>query len=192
MIHLASEKTRSNLSQFDSNQVQPNAIDLKVDKIFQINEHVNFAINETTKTHRGSLEMIPDESGDWHLGVGTYEIIMEGEITIGPDEAGWVITRSTLNRNGLFITSGLYDSGYQGVMAGALHVNVGPAVIRKGTRVGQFLLFKAEALNQYDGDYGTGKADEKMYKTETYLHHQEQVMATSPEEQKIYNVRRTD
>ena len=88
--------------------------------------------------------MHPDENDDWHLDVGTYEIIMEGEITIGPDEAGWVITRSTLNRNGLFITSGLYDSGYQGVMAGALHVNVGPAVIRKGTRVGQFLLFKAE------------------------------------------------
>ena len=95
--------------------------------------------------------------------IGTYEIIMEGEITIGDDEAGWVITRSTLNRNGLFITSGLYDSGYKGVMAGALHVNVANAVIKKGTRVGQFLLFKAEAVNQYDGDYGTGKADDQMY-----------------------------
>ena len=118
MIHLASASATSNLSQFDSKQVQPNAIDLKVDKIFEINQQSNFLINEDEKMHRGSLEMHPDENDDWHLDVGTYEIIMEGEITIGPDEAGWVITRSTLNRNGLFITSGLYDSGYQGVMAG--------------------------------------------------------------------------
>ena len=180
MIHLASASATSNLSQFDSNQVQPNAIDLKVDKIFEIDLQSNFLINEDEKIHRGSLEMHPDENDDWHLDVGTYEIIMEGEITIGPDEAGWVITRSTLNRNGLFITSGLYDSGYQGVMAGALHVNVGPAVIRRGTRVGQFLLFKAEALNQYDGDYGTGKADDKMYKTQTFLHHQEYEVEGNP------------
>ena len=105
---------------------------------------------------------------------------MEGEITIGPDEAGWVITRSTLNRNGLFITSGLYDSGYQGVMAGALHVNVGDALIAKGTRVAQFLLFKSEALSSYDGDYGTGKADQKMYKTQTFLHHQEYEVEGNP------------
>ncbi len=181
MIHLASASSTSSLSQFDLTQVQPNAIDLKVDKIFEINALSNFAINEDEKVHRGSQEMDPDEKGDWYLEEGTYEIIMEGEISVGPDEAGWVITRSTLNRNGLFITSGLYDSGYKGVMAGALHVNVGSAIIRKGTRVGQFLLFKAEALNQYDGDYGTGKADDEMY-----------MVAQSPEEQRIYDLRRTD
>ena len=50
-------------------------------------------------------------------------------------------------------------------MAGALHVNVGPAKIYKGTRVGQFLLFKAESLTQYDGDYGTGRYDIKYSTT---------------------------
>ena len=108
--------------------------------------------------------MATEEDGYWRLEVGTYEIIMEGEITIGPDEAGFVITRSTLNRNGLFITSGLYDSGYSGVMAGALHVGVGVARIQRGTRVGQFLLFKAEALNQYDGNYGSGSQHDQLYK----------------------------
>lgn len=191
MIHLASEKTRSSLSQFDANQVQPNAIDLKVDRIFAINDGT-FRIDENEKKHRGSKELKATHGGYWLLKPGTYEILMEGEITIGPDEAGWVITRSTLNRNGLFITSGLYDSGYQGVMAGALHVNVGEALIARGTRVAQFLLFKSESLSSYDGDYGTGKADQTMYQTETYLHHQEYKMATSPEEQKIYDVRRTD
>ncbi len=163
MRHLASQTTKSQLSVFNKKQIQPNAIDLKVETILRIKKDTHFILDENRKTHRGT-ELVPvDSEGYYVLDPGSYEILMEGEITIGPDEAGWVITRSTLNRNGVFITSGLYDSGYKGVMAGALHVTCGPAMIKKGTRVGQFLLFKAEALNQYDGDYGTGKADDLLY-----------------------------
>ena len=162
MIHLASETSTSSLSEFINTQVQPNAIDLKVDKVFRL-EPKEFKISEEEKKHRGSVEILPDEQGYYNLIQGTYEIIMEGIISIGSDEAGFVITRSTLNRNGLFITSGLYDSGYEGVMAGALHVGGGPAKIKKGTRGGQFLLFKAESLSSYDGDYGTGKDHDKKY-----------------------------
>lgn len=162
MIHIASHNSTSVLSKYTAEQIQPNAIDLKVGKIFTINPN-DFAISEDEKQHRGSTQLAPrlddEQKSYWYLTPGTYEIIMEGEVEIGYDEAGWVVTRSTLNRNGLFITSGLYDSGYKGVMAGALHVNVGPAKIYKGTRVGQFLLFKAESLNQYNGDYGTDKFD---------------------------------
>tara|TARA_R110002153_G_scaffold29711_16_gene91261 strand:+ start:4994 stop:5500 length:507 start_codon:yes stop_codon:yes gene_type:complete len=165
MIHLGSDNSNSSLSTWEaSTQIQPNAMDLKVDKIFKINDDRTFLIDEDMKEHRGAIEIEPDLNNYWHLHPGCYEIIMEGEIQIADDEAGWVITRSTLNRNGLFITSGLYDSGYKGVMAGALHVGVNDAIIKRGTRVGQFLLFKAESLNTYDGDYGTGKADETMYK----------------------------
>ena len=168
MKHLASNKSTSSLSEFESSQVQPNAIDLKVKNIYKIHNN-EFIISESTKVHR-KTEELPLEtsedfpSGRWYLKTGTYEIIFEGEVTIGPDEAGWVITRSTLNRNGLFLTSGLYDSGYKGVMAGALHVNCGGAYIVPGTRLGQFILFKAESLNQYDGSYGTGKEHDKKYK----------------------------
>ena len=162
MRHLASSDSESEVSVYEPDQVQPNAIDLKVDKIFTI-ESTKFTISEEQKVHRGSTELVPDNNGFWHLETGVYEIIMEGEITIGPNEAGFVITRSTLNRNGLFITSGLYDSGYSGVMAGALHVHCGVAGIQKGTRVGQFLLFDAESVNQYTGSYGSGSAHDVKY-----------------------------
>ena len=168
MIHIAGPMSSSTLSDFDIDQVQPNAIDLKVDQIRSIDNNT-FQISEEGKNHRGSTLITPDKEGYWNLQNGTYEIIMEGTITIGSDEAGWVITRSTLNRNGLFITSGLYDSGYSGVMAGALHVSCGKARIRRGTRVGQFLLFKAEALNQYDGDYGTGGSHDVIYQTNNQM-----------------------
>ena len=91
------------------------------------------------------------------------EIVMENIVSVGEGYAGFVITRSTLNRNGLFITSGLYDSGYHGVMAGCLHVRVGPAKIKKGTRVGQFILFEAETLSMYDGSYGIGNQHDNKY-----------------------------
>mgnify|MGYP005689038565 FL=1 len=162
MLHLASTHSRSTLSQFDPDQVQPNAIDLRVDKIFQSFSQV-FIISEDEKQHRKSAPVELDDHGWYRLEPGSYEIIMEGTVSIGDDEAGWVITRSSLNRNGCFITSGLYDSGYEGVMAGVLHVNNGPMMLKPGTRVGQFLLFKAEALNQYDGDYGLGKQHDQRY-----------------------------
>ena len=161
MIHLASPSSKSLLSEFDDDQVQPNAIDLRVDKIFQSYSQV-FVISEEEKSHRETKEIKPTDDW-WRLEVGSYEIIMQGIVTLADDEAGWVITRSSLNRNGCFITSGLYDSGYSGVMAGVLHVNNGPVRIKRGTRVGQFLLFKAEALNQYDGDYGIGKQHDQKY-----------------------------
>ena len=161
MVHIASQSTSSSLSEFTDEQVQPNAIDLRVAKVFEMDKHA-FVIDEDKKVHRGAHEIQPDGDGYWHLENGCYEIIMEGVVSIGEDEAGWVITRSTLNRNGLFITSGLYDSGYEGVMAGALHVEGGKALLKPGTRVGQFLLFKSESLSSYDGDYGkSGTHDEK-------------------------------
>lgn len=163
MLHIMSSETGSTLTEVQEEDIQPNAVDLRVAKIFKI-ENKDFVIDNETKTHRGSIEIKPEYKMEWwHLQPGTYEIVMENIIHVGEDEAGWVITRSTLNRNGVFITSGLYDSGYHGVMAGAMHVTTGPMWIKKGTRVGQFLLFKSQALKKYDGDYGIGKAHDQKY-----------------------------
>ena len=149
------------LSRVQEGDSQPNAVDLRVDKIFRLHDK-EFEISDKEKKHRGSWE-VEHQNGFFYLEPGTYEIIMENIVDIPEGYAGWVITRSTLNRNGLFITSGLYDSGYHGVMAGCLHVEHGPAKIEKGSRVGQFLLFEAETLSMYDGDYGIGKEHDKKY-----------------------------
>jgi deoxycytidine triphosphate deaminase len=142
---------------------QPNAVDLRLDKIYKIKEDV-FEISNDHKKHRGTnYEVQPDRNGFFFLEPGHYEVVMENIVHVGESEAGWVITRSTLNRNGLFLTSGLYDSGYHGVMAGVLHVTIGPARIKKGTRIGQYLSFDAEMLKAYDGDYGIGKEHDKKY-----------------------------
>jgi deoxycytidine triphosphate deaminase len=162
MKHIAGPNSKSKLTNVDAVMISPNAVDLRLGKVFRIHPNT-FTLSETQKGHRGSVELQPDEQGFWHLEPGTYEVVMENIIEVGEGEAGWVITRSTLNRNGVFLTSGLYDSGYHGVMAGAMHVTTGPLTIRKNTRIGQFLLFKAESLHKYDGSYGLNKEHDKKY-----------------------------
>ena len=162
MKHIMGSASRSALTNVAEGDVQPNAVDLRLGKVYKIKDAV-FEVSNDYKKHRGSEEIQPDADGYYNLEVGSYEVVMENIIHVGSDEAGWVITRSTLNRNGLFLTSGLYDTGYHGVMAGVLHVGIGPARIKQGTRIGPYLSFDAEALHHYDGDYGVGKAHDQKY-----------------------------
>ena len=161
MIHIKGS-AKTTLTNVQLEDIQPNAIDLRVGKIFKINSN-EFIIDEEQKIHRGSTEINVQEDGYFHLEPGSYEVIMENAINVADNEAGFVITRSTLNRNGVFITSGLYDSGYYGIMAGVMHVNCGIMKIKPGTRIGQYLCFNSEALHSYDGDYGLNKEHDKKY-----------------------------
>lgn len=163
MKHILSQTNGCELTGVQEGDSQPNAVDLRVKKIFTIHKASRFELGEGVKLHRRTSEELPDEDGWWNLQRGTYEIVMENIVSIEEGYAGFVITRSTLNRNGVFITSGLYDSGYHGVMAGCLHVRVGPMKLQKGTRVGQFLLFEAETLSLYNGSYGIGKQHDNKY-----------------------------
>lgn len=163
MIHISGPDTTSSLTGVLPGDVQPNAVDLRIGKVFAI-RNTDFVLSEDIKQHRGSDEIYPEDvEGWWKLEPGSYEVVMDNIITVGPDEAGWVITRSTLNRNGVFLTSGLYDSGYNGVMAGCMHVTAGPLVIRRGTRIGQYLSFKAQSLHAYSGSYGISSDHDKKY-----------------------------
>jgi deoxycytidine triphosphate deaminase len=167
LIHIASPDTFSHVryqegSEANASDIQPNALDIRLDKVFRLVGP--FTIDNDTKIHRTFSPIAPDDNGYYNLYPGYYSITLEGTISIGADEAGHVITRSTFVRNGVFIISGLYDSGYCGPMAAGLHVTTDVASIKKGTRIGQFLLYKAQSVHQYNGDYGNGsETDKKLY-----------------------------
>lgn len=162
MKHIMGPNSKSTLTNVQEGDVQPNAVDLRLGKVFKMSAST-FKIDEKEKVHRGSYEMKPDAMGYYNLAEGHYEVVMENTIVVGDGEAGWVITRSTLNRNGVFLTSGLYDTGYDGVMAGVMHVTCGPMRIARGTRIGQYLSFNAESLHKYDGSYGRNKQHDQKY-----------------------------
>lgn len=162
MKHVNGSESRTKVTGVQEGDVQSNAIDIRLGKVFLVRPKT-FVISEDTKIHRGSAEISPDENGWYTLPVGTYEIAAENTIEVGEGEAGWVVTRSTLNRNGVFITSGLYDSGYSGGLLAAMHVTAGPMKIQQGTRIAQYISFEAEMLHAYNGSYGFGTADDVAY-----------------------------
>jgi len=162
MRHIASNLTKSSLTNVQEGDIQPNAIDLRLGKVLKINDNV-FTIDEEQKIHRGSTEFEPWTDGYFYLVPGAYEVVMENIVDVAEGEAGFVITRSTLNRNGVYLTTGLYDSGYNGVMAAVMHVTCGLMRIKPGTRIGQYLCFDAETLSMYDGSYGLGKEHDQKY-----------------------------
>jgi deoxycytidine triphosphate deaminase len=172
MKHILGPNSKSTLTNVQEGDCQPNAVDLRLNKVFKILPTV-FEISDSHKKLRETEEILPDEEGYFNLEVGDYEVVMENIISVAENEAGWVITRSTLNRSNIFITSGLYDSGYGidaktgektgGVMAGCLHVGTGMARIKKGTRIAQYLSFNSETLHMYDGSYGNHKNHDRKY-----------------------------
>ena len=172
MKHICSPTTKSVLYNVIDGDAGPNACDIRLSRVFGFVQDSVCILSETVKQHRETYEIYPNEDLFWTLQPGTYEILMDNMVVIEDKESGFVMVRSTLNRNGVFITSGLYDSGYgidvasgeytKGTMAGALHVTGGPLMIQKGTRVGQFILFDAETRELYDGSYGSHKEHDQM------------------------------
>lgn len=66
-----------------------------------------------------------------------------------------VCVRSSLSRKGIFMTSGVYDTGYSGPGGGSIYNMSGGTIrIEAGTRVCQIMFFRSpEDTEKYDGGY---------------------------------------
>lgn len=150
------------VSDLSDDCIQPNAVDLKISKLLLITSEP-FVLTDTHKQnrHKSEVPMFPDPKDNtkniWHLYPGSYEFETEHYVNVPEGTAGWIIPRSTLNRNGVFITSGLYDSGFKNFIGGVMHITSGEVFLSPQTRIGQFVTLKAETDHNYDGQYQDGK-----------------------------------
>lgn len=62
--------------------------------------------------------------------------------------------RSSYSRKGVFMTTGVYDPGYAGSLGCTIY-NMGDKeiLIPKNERVGQLMVFKADAASSYNGQF---------------------------------------
>lgn len=140
-------------------QVQPNAIDFTLDRVFNIDDWNTFVISEEGKTMRGGIENIPvphraDDIKYWELDANSvYDGMSNIMVDLPEGVACELIIRSTFNRNGLFLTSGLYDSGFKGHIGFAIHNRSGLARIGVGTRIGQIKFVASDSAGVYAGGY---------------------------------------
>lgn len=166
LLHIGGSKAKSTITNIDEQSVSANAVDIRVSKIFRISGSL-FTLTEQDKTHRKTIEVEARQSM-WTLLEGVYEFTTDHQISVAEGEAAWLVARSTLNRNGVFITSGLYDSGFVGAVAGVLHVHCGSFRLQSNARIAQLILCKADTVKLYNGSYGiaadgTVKQEQQKY-----------------------------
>lgn len=134
-------------------QVQPNAIDFTLDQLKRVNEYMTAELSETGKKMRTLVDADVVENG-WHLMRSTvYDGTSNMYVEVPDGVAAVLYTRSTLARNGVFLLSGLYDSGYKGHIGFTIYPIGGNIIIAPGTRVGQIAFMSADAAKMYAGGW---------------------------------------
>ena len=142
-------------------QIQPNAIDFTLDQLFTISDD-SFIIGEDGKQMRGGERTLPTGSWNgtevrdyWVLGGNkVYDGMSDVYVDLPEGVAAMLIIRSTFNRNGMFLTSGLYDSGFKGHLGFAIHNrSKGVALIEPHTRVGQVIFVASDSAGMYAGGW---------------------------------------
>lgn len=146
----------------DQRLLQPNAVDITCDQLF---EHTAFS-RIYLKDKPEHAPQIPmgffgrAQEQVWELLAGrAYPFISDLKVEMPSDQVGWLISRSTLNRNGMFILSGLYDSGFRGNIAGTIYC-FNDSYIEKGSPIAQFVQAKAQTRYLYNGQYQEKKVTE--------------------------------
>lgn len=156
--------TRTDCSSYDEwdarKFVSPNAIDFTLDTLKRLDGLSTAAISEDGKQMRQLLStpaMTHLEYGkqpSWLLNHGTvYDGTSDMYVKLPDGVAAVLHTRSTLARNGVFLLSGLYDSGYNGHIGFTMYPIAGSIHITPGTRVGQIAFLAADSAKLYAGGW---------------------------------------
>ena len=139
-------------------QLQPNAVEFTLDTVQTINPDVPFIINSEAKQHRGNKPVTNTYLGEnahqyWVLERGVYDGMSQAYVRVPAGVVVKLIIRSTFSRNGMFLTSGLYDTGFEGNVGFAIHNTIGQSHIEMGIRFGQAEFYTADSYGEYAGGY---------------------------------------
>ncbi len=75
-------------------------------------------------------------------------------IKLPEDAFALFYVRSSFSRKGVFVSSGVYDPGYEGSLGCSVYnLSGGPITIDVGQRIGQIICFKADSASTYNGQW---------------------------------------
>lgn len=147
--------------------IQPNALDITIDKLFGVDYTTPFMVSEKTRIMRKTSEMSPlemkrapeysafDGEATWSLQNGhVYDAMSDFRVNVPDGIAAMLVPRSSFNRNGTFIMSGLYDSGFANNVGYMIYNLGGNSLIAQHTRIGQIIFVTSETSDKlYNGIY---------------------------------------
>lgn len=147
-------------------------VDLSVRKIYEFRSEGVVFVNSTTTPNYHEIpaiverEVVGREGFYWHLNPGTYIIEVNEGCSFGPQDTGFVIMRSSLNRSGVSIASAVWDPGYTSVSEnGEVH----PMSIRMtvenpygfdiyvNARIAQLVVATNDSASLYAGQFQGGR-----------------------------------
>lgn len=140
----------------------PNGVDFTLDRLFEVSKYAG-GLSETEKVFKTLTQVEPRAielpglqqfSPSWTLtGGNVYDGMSNIFVRLPIGVVATLTVRSTMNRLGVQLSSGVYDQGFTGNIGFALTARAGDVVVAPGTRVGQILFWKAEGAKQYLGGY---------------------------------------
>lgn len=135
--------------------IQPNAVDVDCVSIYTLSGSIE--LSETGKS-LPSLTKLEPIDGFWYLEPNTaYDCSSSAYCEIPEGVAATLHIRSTLNRGGIRLSSGIYDSGFKGSIAYVIHVGPLPLKLGVGTRVAQVACWSSDSEGKYAGGYNHEK-----------------------------------
>lgn len=130
-----------------------NGVDIAISKLYLVSDVCPSRVNDSTRRFPNRTEVLPIE-GEFIVYPGKwYEWTSEVHISVPKDVAGVMVARSSLLRVGIFVTSGLWDSGFSGTLGGFLQVNASIVALGCKERVGQLIMMEAPSYQLYSGIY---------------------------------------
>ena len=133
---------------FCEKAIQPNSIDLRIKNIAEIQDG-GYLLKDKKLI---KSKKMPQKT-IWKLKKGkAYDIEFEEYVKIPKNIAAFITHRSTLNRMGAFIMSGIYDSGFENYVGAILRTNTNIKV-GKGVRIATIFFVKADSCYNYQGQY---------------------------------------
>ncbi|KKL65795.1 hypothetical protein LCGC14_2151400 [marine sediment metagenome] len=136
-------------------KIQQSGIDLSLKELSYLHPDMTTAIGEIGVKECHSMPIYPRRYPRelwFFLGPGCYDFTCNEYVKVPKNAVAMLIQRSSLNRCGAYITSGLYDNGFENYVGGVLHV-ARSLRIQKNTRICQIVFFETRHEAQYKGKY---------------------------------------
>lgn len=130
-------------------EVQQNGIDLTIESIEEVQGGI---LGRDERAIKGYQDIPISKDEWWDLVPGVYSIMFQQKVEVPENMCAQIVQRSTLNRMGGFILSGVYDSGFKNQIGAILRVN-SFIKIQKGARVAQIVFQEADPASLYEGVY---------------------------------------
>jgi deoxycytidine triphosphate deaminase len=143
----------------DENQFQPNGIDLRVQSICRLANnsecfHLGCKGNKSLPVEKCSPTLQRDGSTKFKLfALEPYVVTCYEHVKLPTGMVAYVYGRSTLNRNGIFARSSLYDAGFCNLVGFTLYP-FRPMLVEPKARIAQIVFMEAQySTHLYDGQY---------------------------------------